>query len=147
MSLGNILVISIIALSFILIIVAGIITYKRVQPTLGKLQELNKTIDQKKEIYTRDVNHINGRVNELNQRVQYIQKDAEIKAENFQDLMDEQGQFQTSLSYLKGHAGEYSSGIASNVKNELKEDGPKIAETFKRAFKKTAQKQKVRLKK
>ena len=75
MSLGNILVISIIALSFILVIVAGIITYKRVQPTLGKLQELNKTIDQKKEIYTRDVNHINGRVNELNQRVQYIQKE------------------------------------------------------------------------
>lgn len=44
-------------------------------------------------------------------------------------------------------AGEYSSGIASNIKDELKEDGPKIAEVFKRAFKKTAQKQKVRLKK
>ena len=147
MSAGNILVISIIALSFVLIIVAGIITYKRVQPTLEKLKELNETIDQKKEIYTRDVNHISGRVTELNQLVQFVQKDAEIKAENFQDLMDAQGQFQTSLGYLKGHAGEYASGISSNVKAELKEDGPKIVETFKRAFKKTAQKQKVRFKK
>lgn len=147
MSPGNILVISIIALSFVLIIIAGIITYKRVQPTLGNLQELKETINQKKEIYTRDVNHINGRVNELNQRAQFIQKDAEVKAGNLQDLMDEQGQFQTSLGYLKGHAGEYSSGIASNVKDELKEDGPKIVETFKRAFKKTAQRQKVRFKK
>lgn len=147
MSPGNILVIFIIALSFVLIIVAGVITYKRVEPTLEKLQKLNETIDLKKEIYTREAIHINSRVNELNQRVQFIQRDAEVKAENFQDLMDEQGQFQVSLGYLKDHAGEYSSGIASNIKDELKEDGPKIAEVFKRAFKKTAQKQKVRLKK
>ena len=147
MSPGIILVISIIALSFVLIIVAGLLTYKKVQPTLNDIKELSETINQKKEIYTRDVNHINERVNGINQRVQLIQKDAEVKAEHFQDLMDEQGQFQTSLDYLKGHAGEYASGISSNVKDELKEDGPKILETFKRAFKKTAQKQKVRLQK
>ena len=147
MSLGNILVISIIALSFVLIIVAGLLTYKKVQPTLNDIKELSETINQKKEIYTRDVNHINERVNGINQRVQFIQKDAEVKAEHFQDLMDQQGQFQTSLGYLKGHAGEYASGISSNVKDEIKEDGPKIMETFKRAFKKTALKQKVRLQK
>lgn len=147
MSPGNILVISIIALSFVLIIVAGLLTYKKVQPTLNDIKELSETINQKKEIYTRDVNHINERVNGINQRVQFIQKDAEVKAEHFQDLMDQQGQFQMSLGYLKGHAGEYASGISSNVKDEIKEDGPKIMETFKRAFKKTALKQKVRLQK
>lgn len=147
MSPGNILVISIIAFSFVLIIVAAFLTYKKVQPTLNEIKELNETINQKKEIYTRDVNHINERVNGINQRVQFIQKDAEVKAAHFQDLMDEQGQFQTSLGYLKDHAGEYASGISSNVKDEIKEDGPKIVETFKRAFKKTVQKQKVRFQK
>ena len=147
MSSGNILVISIIALSFVLIIVTAILTYKKVQPTLHEIKELNDTINQKKNIYTQDVDHITDRVNEINQKAQFIQQSAEIKTKHFQDLMDEQGQFQNSLNYLKGHAGEYSSGIASNIKDELKEDGPKIVETFKRAFKKTAQKQKVRYKK
>jgi hypothetical protein len=63
---------------------------------------------------------------------------------HFDDFMDEQGQFQSSLRYLQSHAGEYAKGISSNVVDELKEDGPKIKETFKRAFKKTAQKQKAR---
>ncbi len=147
MSSGNILVISIIALSFVLIIVTAILTYKKVQPTLQEIKELNDTINQKKNMYTQDVDHITDRVNEINQKAQFIQQNAEIKTKHFQDLMDEQGQFQNSLNYLKGHAGEYSSGIASNIKDELKEDGPKIVETFKRAFKKTAQKQKVRYKK
>lgn len=147
MSPGIILVISIIVLSIILLVIAGIVTYKKVQPTLQEIQALKETINDKKEIYTRDINHINERVNGINQRFLLVQQDAEVKAEHFQDLMDEQGQFQHSLGYLKDHAGEYTKGISSNVKDELKEDGPKIMETFKRAFKKTAQKQKVRLKK
>ena len=101
----------------------------------------------KKDIYTREINHVNDRINHLNQRVQLVQTDAEIKVAHFQDLMDEQGKFQHSLGYLKDHAGDYAKGISTNVKNEVKQDGPKIAETFKRAFKKTAQKQKVRFQK
>lgn len=147
MSPGNILVVSIIVVSIILLVVAGIVTYKRVQPTLQKMNELKETINVKKDIYTREINHVNDRVNHLNQRVQLVQTDAEIKVAHFQDLMDEKGKFQHSLGYLKDHAGDYAKGISTNVKDEVKEDGPKIAETFKRAFKKTAQKQKVRFQK
>lgn len=147
MNTGTIVAIIIVVLAIILVIVAAAVTYKNIKPTLNNIKETNETINQKREYYERETKHVTDRVETLNQRVEYIQEDAEEKAVHFEDFMDEQGKFQTSIRYLKGHAGEYASGIGSNLKDELKEDGPRLAETFKRAFKKTAQKQKVRLKK
>lgn len=147
MSTGTITVIAIIVLSILLIIVAGIITLKNIKPTLNQLKETNEVVNQKIEYYNREADHLKNRVEQLNQRVELVQADAEVKSAHLEDFMHEQGKFQTSIRYLKGHAGEYASGIATNFKEEIKEDGPKLVETFKRAFKKTAQKQKIRLKK
>ena len=146
MNTGTIIAIIIVVLAIVVIIVAAAMTYKNIKPTLEKINETNETLNQKKEYYEREVNHLTDRVDTLNRRVQFIQEDAEEKAVHFEDFMDEQGKFQTSIRYLQGHAGEYATGVGSNLKEELKEDGPRLAETFKRAFKKTAQKQKVRLK-
>lgn len=147
MNTETIIAIIIVVLALVLIVVAGLVTYKNIKPTLNNIKETNEDIQQKIALYNREVEHVTNEVETLNQRVQYIQADAEIKAGHFQDFMDEQGKFQTSVRYLKGHAGEYTSGIGKNLKEEIKEDGPKLAETFKRAFKKTANKQKVRFKK
>lgn len=147
MNTGTIIAIIIVVLAILLIIVAGVVTYNKIKPTLKKIKDTNEAINQKIELYNREVEQVTDRVETLNQRVQHIQADAEVKTAHFEDFMDEQGKFQTSIRYLQGHAGEYASGIGTNLKDEIKEDGPTIVETFKRAFKKTAQKQKVRLKK
>ena len=99
----------------------------------------------KTKYYTRESQHLNERITLLTQRVEGIQT-KEVKMVYFEDFMDE-GQFQSSLRYLQSHAGEYTKGISSNIVNEVKEDGPQIIKTFKRAFKKTAQKQKMRYQK
>ncbi len=144
MNTGTILAIAIVVLSIIIVIVVAFITKKQVEPTLNNIKDLNELITQKQKVYTREGEHLNEKVTDLTDRVELMQKDVEEKSVHFQDFIDEQGQFQTSLRYLKDHAGEYAGGISTNIKNELKEDGPKIVETFKRAFKKTAEKQKVR---
>lgn len=147
MNTGTIIALSIVAVSLLLILVVGAVAYKKAKPALDNIKETSEVINHKIEYFTREGKHLTQRINQLNERVEYIQEEVEIKSGHFEDLMDEQGKFQTSLNYLQGHAGEYASGISSNLKNELQEDGPKIWKTFKRAFSKTAQKQKVRYKK
>lgn len=144
MSTGTIIAIAIVVVSLLIIIVAGFMSYRKMKPTLENLNDLNETINQKKEFYTRESQHLNERVTSLTQRVEGIQSEVEVKKMHFEDFMDEKGQFQSSIRYLQSHAGDYAKGISGNVKDELKEDGPKIKETFKRAFKKTAEKQKAR---
>lgn len=147
MNTGTIIALVIIAISLLMVIIVGAVTYKKVQPALKNIKETNDVVTQKIEYFTREGNHITERINVLNKRVEILQEEFEVKAVQFEDLTNEQGKFQTSLRYLQSHAGEYASGIGSNLKNELQEDGPQIWETFKRAFSKTAQKQKVRYKK
>jgi len=147
MSTGTLIAISIVVISILLIIIVGFMTYKKVKPTLKNIDNLNELINQKTNYYTREGQHLNERMTLLTQRIEGIQSEAEVKMIYFEDFMDEQGKFQSSLRYLQSHAGEYTKGISSNVVNELKEDGTKIMETFKRAFKKTAQKQKYRYQK
>jgi uncharacterized protein YoxC len=147
MNTGTIVALVIVAVSLLGLIIVGAMTYKKVKPTLKDINETNDVVTQKIEYFTREGNHITERVNRLNKRIENLQGEVEIKSAQFEELTNEQGRFQTSLRYLQSHAGEYASGISSNLKNELQEDGPKIWETFKRAFKKTAQKQKVRYKK
>lgn len=147
MSTGTIIAISIVVISILLLIVVGIVTRKKIAPTLSNIKELNEVISQKSNYYTRESEHINERVTTLTNRVDDLQTDVEIKMVYLEDFTNEQGQFQSSVRYLKDHAGEYGKGISSNVVDEVKEDGPKIAETFKRAFKKTVDKQKLRYQK
>lgn len=144
MRTGTIIAIAIVFISILIIIIAGFSAYKKAKPTVKNINNLKEVIDQKTEYYTRESEHLNEQIAVLTQKVKGIQSDAEVKMMHFEDFMDEQGQFQSSLQYLQSHAGEYAKGISSNAIDELKEDGPKIKEIFKRAFKKTVQKQKVR---
>lgn len=147
MSTGTIVAISIVVISILLLIIVGIVTQKKLEPTLNNIKDLNEVVSQKSNYYTRESQHLNERVTNLTERVESLQSEVEIKMVHFKDFTNEQGQFQSSVRYLKDHAPEYAKGISSNVTDEIKEDGPKIAETFKRAFKKTAQKQKLRYQK
>lgn len=147
MNTGTIIALVIVAVSLLMLIFVGAVTYKKVQPVLKNINDMNEVITQKIEYFTREGNHITDRINRLNQRIKLLQEEVEVKSIQFENLTNEQGQFQTSLRYLQNHAGDYASGISSNVKDELQEDGPKIWKTFKRATKKTVQKQKIRFKK
>ena len=138
MSTGTIIAIAIVVVSLVALIVIGLMSYSKVKSTVEKMNDLNETINQKKEFYTRESQHINERVNSLTQRVEGIQSEVDVKMMHFEDFMDEKGQFQSSIRYLQSHAGDYAKGISGNVRDEIKEDGPKIKETFKRAFKETA---------
>lgn len=144
MSTVTIIALAIVALSLILVVGVGIVSYSKAKPTLKNIQNTREVIDQKISYFTREGEHLKERVDLLNTRVQGVQKELEVKTHQFEDLTDEQGKFATSLRYLQSHAGEYASGISTNLKDELQEDGPKLAKTFKRAFKKTWGKQKVR---
>ncbi len=147
MSTATIISIAIVVLSLLLVIVIGFIAYRKAKPALENIQDTKEVVDQKVNYFTREGEHIKERVDLLTNRVEGVQKEIEVKSLQFEDLMDEQGKFANSLRYLQSHAGEYATGISKNVKDELKEDGPKLAETFKRAIKKTAGKQKVRYQK
>lgn len=144
MNTGTIIAISIVVVSILLLIIVGIVSYNKAKPTIKNIKELNETLDQQKAYFTRESDHLTERVTNIQERVELLQQDAEEKSKHLEDFMDEKGQFQTSVRYLQSHAGEYASGIGSNLKDEIKEDGPKIKEYFKRAFKKTYEKQKAR---
>lgn len=145
MSTGTWIIIAIVVLSILLIIGAAAVTYKKIKPTMDQLKDTNELVNEKMEYFNREAGHLTAEVENLTHRVQFVQEDAEVKMEHLNDFTNEQGKFQTSLRYLKDHAGDYASGIGNNLKEEIKEDGPTIMETFKRAIKKTGQKQKVRL--
>lgn len=147
MSTGAIIALLIVLVSLILIVVVGIMSYNKAKPALENIKETSDEIDQKIQYFTREGEHLKDRIDLLTKRVENVQEEIEVKTVHFEDFTNEQGKFQTSLRYLQAHAGDYTSGISKNVKDELKEDGPKLAETFKRAFKKTASKQKVRYQK
>lgn len=147
MSAGTIIAISIIVASILMLFVVGMISYNRMKPTFRNFKNLNAQMKQKKDFYNRESDHLTNQLQELKMDLDSLQREVELKSVHFQDFSNEQGNFQTSLRYLQDHAGGYSKGIASNLKDEAKRDGPKIIESFKRAFKKTAHKQKERRKK
>lgn len=147
MSTGTITALSIIVISILVLIIVIAKSYTNIKPTLANIKDLQENLAQKGNYFTREGKHLNEEVTNLSKRATLLQKDVKEKTVYFDDFMDEQGQFQTSLLYLKDHAGEYTKGITTNVKNEIQEDGPKIVDTFKRAFKKTYQKQKLRYQK
>lgn len=147
MKTGAIISISIILASILLIIIISSLTYKKIKPTINNMNNLSEDLNQKINSYTKDGENLNQKVAALNQKANTLQSNLEQKSAQFQDFAETQEQFQDSLLYLKNHSGEYTKGISSNLKEEIKEDGPKITETFKRTFKKTFKKQKLRYQK
>jgi len=146
MSTGAIIAIAIIIISILLVAIVGAVTYSNVKPALKNINDTKEAINQKMEYFNREGEHLTERVTVLNNRIEHLQEEIEVQTAFFQDFTDEKGKFQTSIRYLQAHASDYASGISSNLKNEIQEDGPKIWATFKRAFKKTAQKRKKRKK-
>lgn len=146
MSTGTIIALSIVVLSILILVVVGAISYNEMKPTFHNLKELNTVINQKSKFYTREGEQLSKRVALLSHDAELIQKEIQMNSLHFQDFTHEQGEFQSSIRYLKNHAAGYSKGIARNIKDEVKEDGPKIFKSFKLALKKTAQKQKARFK-
>lgn len=147
MNTGTIVALVLVAISLLMVLIVGAVTYSKTKPALKNIKETSEVVNHKIEYFTREGNHLMERINLLNERVELLQGEVEVKSAQFKDFTNEQGKFQTSLRYLQSHAGEYASGISSNLKDEIKEDGPKVWETFKRAFKKTTQKQKIRYQK
>lgn len=146
MSTGIIIALSIIGLSILMLVIVGIISYKVAKPTFRQLKELDAVINQKRKFYTREVEHLNKKITSLTHDAELLQEEIQVKTLHFQDFAHEQGKFQSSIRYLQNHAAGYSKGIVKNIKEEVKEDGPKVLKSFKLAFKKTAQKQKGRFK-
>lgn len=146
MSTGVIIAISIVVLSILMLVAVGGFSYKQTKPTFHNLKDLNALINQKSKFYTREGEQLSNRVASLSHDAELIQKEIQVNTLYFQDFADKQGEFQSSIRYLQNHAADYSKGIARNIKDEVKEDGPKVLKSFKLAFKKTAQKQKARFK-
>lgn len=146
MSTGAIIAIVIVFLSLILLAVVGAISYKQMKPTIKNMKKLNAEIEHISKLYTRESEDLSKRFTQISLDAGLIQSEIQEKSLHFQDFAHEQGEFQSSVRYLQDHAAEYSKGIASNIKEEIKEDGPKIMKSFKLAFKKTIEKQKARRK-
>lgn len=146
MSTGIFIIISIIGLSLLVLIITGIVSYKKMKPTIANFKDLKIDIQQKVQFYNRESQHLNTHIQELNQEAINLQQEVEVKSIHVQDFMNRKGEFQSSLNYLQDHIGEYSKGIAMNVKDEVQEEGPKMLKVFKRTFKKTVQKQRQRFK-
>lgn len=146
MSTGTIIAISIVMLSILMLAVVGAISYNEMKPTMDNFKKLKETIEQKSSFYASESENINERVTLLSHDTDLIKKEIQEKNVLFEEFTHERGKLQSSVRYLQRHAGNYSKGIATNIKDEIKDDGPKIIKKFKLAFKKTIQKQKERRK-
>lgn len=146
MTNGLIIIISILVLSIVLLAVVGLISFKKMKPAIKNFNDLNTDVQQLIEFYKHKSQDIMQEVQTLKQDVLVMQDDVELKNLSVQEFSDRQRELQSSLTYLQNHLGDYSKGIAMNAKNEIQKDGPKMFKIFKRAFKKTARKQKQRFK-
>lgn len=146
MSTGTIIAIGIVVISVIILLTAGVISYKQMKPTLENVKKLNAAIQHTSKFYTRESENLNERIKQLSLEAGLMESEIQEKSLHFQDFAHKQDEFQASIRYLQNHAGEYSKGIATNIKEEVKEEGPKVIKSFKLAIKKTIKKQKARRK-
>lgn len=144
MSNGIILSLSIVGISIVALLIVGIVSYNKIKPTLQNFTNLNTQIKQKVTFYNKESKHLISRIEKLDSDINVIQNDFTLKNHYLQNFTEQQNSLKNSLLYLQNHAAKYSKGIASNLKEEIKSDGPKMVEIFKRSFKKTIQKQKKR---
>lgn len=144
MSAGYWIAIIIAILALVVIAIVGAVAFKKVQPTLNNLQDMQKNINNKMEHFNHEAEVIQGKVDHLTKRVEKVQSEANVDMEVFDELNVRANELQNSLNMLKETGSENADTIAKDTYEELKEEGPILAETFKRAFKGTYQKQRNR---
>lgn len=144
METGYIISLIILGVSLIILIGAGFYAMKKMKPTLDNIKDTQKTVDGHVKHFTHEGKVIQGRVESIMARVDYIKSVAEMKMQRMDEFTAYASNFSESLNTLKEHSGEYSKGIAQNAYTEIKTDGPRLAKTFKLAVQKTVEKQKRR---
>ncbi|PRY81427.1 DUF948 domain-containing protein [Alkalibacterium olivapovliticus] len=144
MELGYILSLIILGVSLVILIVMGFFAMKKMRPTLKNIEETQKVVEGHMEHFTHEAELIQDKVDHIMTRVDYTKNVSEMKIQRFDEFSKYASSLSESLMYLKEHGGDYSKGVAENTINELKTDGPVLAKTFKLAFKKTVDKQKMR---
>ncbi|WP_423190351.1 hypothetical protein ACO1PF_05655 [Alkalibacterium sp. f15] len=144
MELGYLISLIILGVSLVLLIGIGVYAMKKIKPTLKNIERTQTTVQDQIEHFTNESDAIQKKVDLIMTRVDSTKEVAEINLERINELSDYASSLSHSLTYLKEHGGNYSKGIIENTYTELKTDGPRLAETFKRAFKRTVEKQKQR---
>ncbi|MFO8069676.1 MAG: hypothetical protein R6U02_06890 [Alkalibacterium sp.] len=144
MELGYLISLIILGVSLVFLIGMGVYAMKKMKPTLKNIERTQTTVQDQIEHFTNEGDALQKKVNLIMTRVDSTKDVAEINLERMNELSDYASSLSHSLTYLKEHGGDYSKGIAENTYMELKTDGPRLAETFKRAFKRTIEKQKHR---
>jgi len=144
MSIAYIIALVILGVALIALIAIGLTTFKKMKPTFNNIKETQSTVNDHIEHFTVEADAVQTKVNQVKGRVEDLQKVATIKMQRFDELSTHASSLSDSLTYLKDHSSDYSKGIAKNTTDELKTDGPMVAKTFTRAFKRTFQKQKAR---
>ncbi|MDZ7835957.1 MAG: hypothetical protein U5K84_12170 [Alkalibacterium sp.] len=117
---------------------------KQMKPTLKNIEKTQTNVQDQIEHFTNEADVMQKKVDLIMTRVDSTRDVAEINMERMNELSDYASSLSLSLTDLKEHSGEYSKGIAQNTYTEIKTDGPRLVETFKRAFKGTVEKQKHR---
>lgn len=144
MSTGYLTALIIFVVALVVLVIVGIIAYTRAKPTLDNFNTVKSDTNDKIDYYTKEVEVIQGKVENLQNRVDSTQKEATQKLSLFEELQNHINHLQVSLNYLKEHSGELTNRASKITKDELQKEGPIIAKTFKKAFGKTYQKQKER---
>lgn len=144
MALGYIISLGVLAVSLVLLVIMGVVSWKKIKPTLNNFQEIQDVVNQHIDHFTKEADAIQEKVNHIMERVETLQQEAETKIENFNELSAHASDLGDAVTYLKDNSSDLSKGIAKNTFNELKTDGPKLAKTFSLAVKRTFQKQKAR---
>jgi len=144
MEAGYLISLIIEGVSLVLLIAIGIYAVKKMKPTLKNIEQTQTNVQDQVEHFTNEADVMQKKVDLIMSRVDSTKDVAQTNMERMNELSDYMSSLSHSLTYLKEHSGDYSKGIAQNTYTELKTDGPRLAETFKRAFKKTADKQKQR---
>ncbi|MER2063861.1 MAG: DUF948 domain-containing protein [Alkalibacterium sp.] len=144
MEAGYLISLIIVGVSLILLIAIGVYAMKKVKPTLKNIEQTKTNVQDQVEHFTNEADVMQKKVDLLMARVDSTKDVAMTNMERMNELSDYMASLSHSVTYLKEHSADYSKGIAQNTYSELKTDGPRLAETFKRAFKKTVDKQKQR---
>lgn len=142
METGYIISLIILAVAIILFIIAAIVAMRKIKPTLNNAKETQEDIQDKMDHFTQETEVIQNKVDHITKRIESVQNETNQKLEGFDELSAHVSDLNESLNYLKVYGGENAKTIGQSTFEQLKTDGPIITETFKRAFKRTADKQK-----
>ena len=86
MSLGYIIALIILGIALIALIAIGIITFKKVKPTLKNFKETQNIVQDYIEHFTGEADAVQTKVNKIMERVEDLQKVSNIKMQRFNEL-------------------------------------------------------------